>query len=272
MPNSALADPQQAVLIDAPEFASELSMNLATAFSDPDLWSSPDSEPPKQGLRTRGKRAPAKIAAARDVQFPDSATIERLVTAVLRHTLSHSDSANTIVDPGAIELFGAIDRLLPDARARHSESAIEKLVDALVETHDPLAGTMGKIDVANARARVRFMTEVPTLSSEEVAASAGHVARNRSQTASRWKAERRTFSVRWEGKERYPAFQFKDGTPLPIVKRTLAALPSDFSPWETAFWFVSSNPWLDGKAPLTLLADGDRVVEAARQQAEAVIG
>lgn len=270
MPNSALADPQQAVLLDAPEFASELSMNLATAFSDPDLWASPDSEPPKQELRRPGKRAPAKIAAAKKV--PDAATIEKLVTAVLRHTLSRRDSANTIVDPGAIELFGAIDRLLPDARARHSESAIEKLVDALVETHDPIAGTMRKIDVANARARVRFMTDIPTLSSEEVSASAGHVARNRSQTASRWKAEGRIFSVRWEGKERYPAFQFKDGTPLPVVKRILAALPSDFSPWETAFWCVSSNPWLDGKAPLTLLADGDRVVEAARLQAAAVIG
>jgi hypothetical protein len=87
-----------------------------------------------------------------------------------------------------------------------------------------------------------------------------------------WKAERKAFSVPWQGHEQYPAFQFCDGRPLPVIAAVLKALPDNMTPWQIAFWFVSSNPWLDGKAPYKMLSDADSIVQAARQEDEAIAG
>jgi hypothetical protein len=124
----------------------------------------------------------------------------------------------------------------------------------------------------NLPARRRFFEEVPCLTSEEVAALAGHTARNGSMTASRWKQAGRIFSVPGPREDVYPAFQFQDGKPHPTVARVLAELPKRKSPWQVAFWFVSNNGWLGGATPAARLADGDTVVAAARHEAEDIIG
>jgi hypothetical protein len=56
------------------------------------------------------------------------------------------------------------------------------------------------------------------------------------------------------------------------VARVLATLPQRKRPWQIAFWFTSSNGWLDGDTPADRLDDADAVIEAARHEAEDIVG
>lgn len=216
---------------------------------------------------TESLESPEQIEAP-DVSASDLALAVR---KALRGTVAESGGQLVLLDPNVLRIAEVVDRALPSARDHHSEATIEKLVDALVETQDPVATIRAQIDARNAKARVAFMGKFMTYSAEEVTAESGSQARNRSQTASRWKSEGKIFSIPWLGQERFPAFQFKDGRPLAVIADVLRALPDSMSAWETAFWFVSTNGWLDGAAPCDKLADA-RIVDAARLEGEAVIG
>lgn len=80
------------------------------------------------------------------------------------------------------------------------------------------------------------------------------------------------FSVPYEGQERYPAFQFSDGKPLPVIRDVLAILPHTMTPWEIAFWFVSSNSWLGGPAPRDHLDDAAAIITAAGHENDEIAG
>jgi hypothetical protein len=175
-------------------------------------------------------------------------------------------------DEAFLRIANVVLRTLPDARLRASEATIEKMVEALIETQDPMAPVSAEIDADNAKARFRFMQTFSCLSAEQVTTQAGSNARNRSQTASRWKNDGKIFAVSFQSAERFPAFQFKDGRPIPAIAQILKQLPPEMSPWETAFWFVSTNGWLDGASPLESLGNAEQVIEAARREGEAAIG
>ncbi len=176
------------------------------------------------------------------------------------------------VDPHSITMLAIIERILPRVRRGISEANVARMVEILAEAHDPLARVNTEIDAANAAARVRFVEAFSCLTSEDVTSASGSTARNRSQTASRWKAEGKVFSMPWRGQEIYPAFQFKDGRPRKAIAAVLSALPDTMSPWERAFWFVSTNGWLDGASPADRLDQAEAVIAAARNGAEAVAG
>ena len=44
------------------------------------------------------------------------------------------------------------------------------------------------------------------------------------------------------------------------------------SPWQKAFWFVSTNGWLADKAPADRLDDPEAVAAAASHEAREVVG
>ena len=216
---------------------------------------------------------------ARDIGFANFARAALLHGAVDESLQKAFDSAGigngqllAINNPATIEWLKIIDESLPRIRHTISERNIERLVEVLAETHDPMGRVNAEIDTSNAVARQRFMNNFICLTSEDVTQAAGSTARNRSQTASRWKAEGKTFSTPWRGQEVYPAFQFKDGRPLAVIARILSALPDAMSAWETAFWFVSTNSWLDDAAPFKRLHQPERVVAAAVNEAEVVEG
>ncbi len=194
------------------------------------------------------------------------------VRKALSDVIGTNDTLVRDLDPTLVPMLDAIAEALKNARDKISEKNIGTLVELLLPSTDPAAAVLATIDAENAAARIRFMENVPCLTSAQLAEQVGHGAKNKSQTASRWKAEHRAFSVPWRGREAYPAFQFRDGRPLPGVAKALEALPDGMTPWQIAFWFVSSNPWLDGKAPYTMLADVDAVVQAARQEDEVIFG
>lgn len=170
-------------------------------------------------------------------------------------------------------LYALVDKLLPDVRVRHLERKIEQLLDVVADTHDPMAEFQAAVAADNTAIRQRFVQGVETFTSAQVSARAGHEAKNRYQTAARWKALRRIFAVSYQGQDRFPAFQFDaDGRPRPVIKKVLEVLPDNRTPWQVAFWFVSSNSWLGGPAPSDRLDDADAVIEAAAHESDEIGG
>ena len=163
-----------------------------------------------------------------------------------------------------------VDRLLEElSRLRKVNEAWAETKDvdtALLRLFTPGIGTDAALnDLAS---RKRYLDETPTLTAEEVHAKSGLLSRNRSEPASRWKKEGKTFAVRVGKRDLYPAFQFEDGVPRPVMRAVLAALPGTMTAWQTAFWFASKNDWLDGDEPQERLKDNDEVVRAAQRLAD----
>ena len=117
----------------------------------------------------------------------------------------------------------------------------------------------------NLVARTQYLDRTPLLSAGEIHDLSGLASRNRSEPASRWQKEGKTFGVRIGRPYFYPAFQFLDGRPRDGLTDILAALPSEMTAWQKAFWFASGNGWLDGDKPEERLDDVNSVVNAARQ-------
>lgn len=197
---------------------------------------------------------------------------EQYRTAV-DHAIEQLTATGIAANPDRQALYAIVDKLLPDVRTRHLERKIEQLLEVLADTHDPMAEFHTAVAADNTAVRQRFMQEVETLTSAEVAARAGHEAKNRHQTAARWKAQARVFAVPYQGQDRFLAFQFNaDGKPLPLIKKVLEVLPASRTPWQTAFWFVSSNSWLGGPAPREHLDDAAAVLEAAAHESDEIGG
>ena len=143
----------------------------------------------------------------------------------------------------------------------------------MIATVEPPSNLAADLEVDNAILRARYLDGHKTRTSREVRELSGLATRNPSEPASRWKRHRRIFGVPVGNQDRYPAFQFAEGRPRPEITRILAELPSDMSPWQIAFWFASSNRWIeDDKAPQDALHDIDRVLAAAADLASDDIG
>jgi hypothetical protein len=142
--------------------------------------------------------------------------------------------------------------------------------EALIEAMLPVVPTTGTANQAarNATARREFLAAYPTLTSAEVAQSAGSAAKNVAALAARWRKEGRIFAVPWDGELRYPAFQFDDaGTPLPSVRSVLDVFRGAGSDWQVALWFATPSPYLPGEArPVAFLSDAERLAAAARAE------
>jgi hypothetical protein len=113
--------------------------------------------------------------------------------------------------------------------------------------------------------RNEFFSEYESWTSAQVAKESTSTARNRSAIASRWLAENKIFSVRFEGKTWFPRFQFQDGNPIPGVERVIKAFPQHATGWDLAFFFSTPNSYIRGRKPLELLKeDPERLESLAR--------
>ena len=151
------------------------------------------------------------------------------------------------------------------AETKSTDLALLRLADA---SERPELG----LELANLALRKQYLDETPTLTALEIHDMSGLLSRNRSEPASRWKKEGKAFAVRVGRRDLYPAFQFEDGVPRPVLQGVLAALPGTMTAWQTAFWFASGNGWLDGDEPQHRLSDAEQVVEAARRLADPARG
>ena len=173
-------------------------------------------------------------------------------------------------------LASIVDRLnrlyRMSSQATTRESQKQHLDRALAWLVAAGPGVEAELAVDNLELRNQYMNETPMLTAAQIQRMSGLGSKNASEPASRWKAEGKTFAVRVRGRDHYPAFQFEDGSPRPVMKAILAAVPETMTAWQKAIWFASGNGWLDGDEPRHRLDDGDSVVEAARQLAESARG
>ena len=109
-----------------------------------------------------------------------------------------------------------------------------------------------------------FAKNVKCLTAAQVAEEGGHQAKNTSATASRWTNEGKIFSVRHAGQLLYPAFQFRHGSPLPVVAQILQALGRDHTGWDYAFFLATPNAYLGGERPMDRLHDKKMEQELVR--------
>ncbi len=178
-------------------------------------------------------------------------------------------------NPELAPIVTAVLEQVPRAVRARRQILTEQHIDALVGVYmanDPLSTALPDLERDNAEAQASFLKRWPVLTAEQLAERARHGSTNRSATATRWKSVRKIFGVRTGRREVYPAFQFREGQPRAVIGHVLEALPSEISPWQTAFWFVAPNGWLDGVAPVERLDDEASVREAAAHEGEAWMG
>jgi hypothetical protein len=125
-------------------------------------------------------------------------------------------------------------------------------------------GFAGGMDRESLAWREHFVSHYKGLSASQVADETGNTAKNRSAITSRWTSEKKIFGVRFRNQTLYPAFQFKDGEPIPTIAEILKEMPAAFTGWDLAFFMTSPNAYLDGKLPLELLkSNPERLVSLA---------
>ncbi len=167
-------------------------------------------------------------------------------------------------------LLRQVVRVVADLDAERQETAISKLAELILP--DPLADARAPLALDNLALRDRFVAETAPLTSTQVSEAFGYAGSNPYATAARWKKAGLIFSVHHRGTEYFPAFQFRDGEPHPAIKPLLRALPASQSPWQRAFWFVSTNGWLGDRAPVEVIDDLEAVLAAAKQEGQEVMG
>jgi hypothetical protein len=78
-----------------------------------------------------------------------------------------------------------------------------------------------------------------------------------------WWRHERVFAFRHAGHYHFPAFQFSNGAPKPLVRRLLKLVKPNYG-WHAMYWFVGANAWLEARSPVELLdAAPEKVVHAA---------
>ena len=149
--------------------------------------------------------------------------------------------------------------VVEDPKAR-SEKRIDAMVKEILKDEE-CADIDLEIERDNAELRATYLQTTDLYTPEDIQGP-----------STKWKREGRIFAIHDGEKDLFPAFQFADGKPLPIIKKILEALPEDMSPWQTAFWFESGNGWLDGEVPQECLKNESDLIDAAEQLAQPMIG
>lgn len=223
-------------------------------------------------------RPKTTASETRHAASKDITRIRRLTRELVRKELGDADnvvairSKDPLVTRTVADVVERVAEIVEFRREALTQANIDTLVDAYLKS-EPTIPARHEIELDNARERVRFLETYACYTSKEVAKLAGHEAANASATTTRWKKAGKIFGLPFKDGELYPAFQFVDGQPRFIIELLLGIFDGERTPWQIAFWIVSSNSWLDGEAPADLLAkDPDAVFAAAAEEAGVVLG
>jgi hypothetical protein len=214
---------------------------------------------PASAFASRLRNAMAKVVRSK----PGAGVDDTMVVVVDTPDQTVRDTIRDIVEH--------VPSIIEARQSKLTDEAIDALVSVYMRTA-PNVEVERLLYDSNAKARARFLQEWLGFTSKDLADAAGHGSKNKSMTASRWKAKGKVFSIKHGGVEYFPAFQFEDGQPLETVGKVLALLGERKSGWQLAFWFTSPNGWLDGKRPVDVIKNTKAVVQAAVREAEDIIG
>jgi hypothetical protein len=143
-----------------------------------------------------------------------------------------------------------------------------QVLDAMLPEVSVLTDAATTQLVWNARARADALREFGALTPAQIEEIRGVHTTNPHATVSRWIKDGRVFALDTAGGRVFPAFQFADGEPRPVIARVLTALANQLRGWEILTWFTGSSGYLEGERPVDRLADApDEVVAAAAYQA-----
>ncbi|MFP4896907.1 hypothetical protein [Paraburkholderia sp. EG304] len=93
------------------------------------------------------------------------------------------------------------------------------------------------------------------------------------QPAREWKESGRIFSLTFDNREHFAAYQFDtECQPLPVIRKIIAEFGPRYDPWQIAAWFHFPNGWIAGTgdsenepvAPMEALDRADDVLRALR--------
>lgn len=170
------------------------------------------------------------------------------------------------------KVFNILSDIKSARRQKITDETIEKLLDIYLESEER---SLADIDLErdNAALRAKYLKTTKSYSASDIRSfQTGVPPKNPSDPAARWKREGRLFAVPQGNLDLFPAFQFQDGAPHPVVRKVLKRLPADMTPWQIAFWFASGNGWLGGETPQSMLSSVDDVVDAAGRLDETAVG
>ena len=148
---------------------------------------------------------------------------------------------------------------------------IEKILEIILEDMPHFTIDVD-LQIENAQMRMEYLSETALFTAEQIYEMSGTTAENLTESDLNRDVNKKIFSVTRGGVHLYPAFQFEDGAPKPIIQEILDILPNEMSCWQIAFWFESINGWLDDAKPKDCLNQKEEVLYAALQIAEPAIG
>lgn len=209
----------------------------------------------------------ARIAAAGSIEELVKET-QRLKQHIDRDTVILVSDYDEYVAAAMRSIIPKLPGLIENKREELLKKDLEQFIASIMPS-DPLRDVLLDIEYDNIAMREHFVKSHKCFDSKTIARNAGYKTSNLAQTAWRWKKGGQIFSIDYFGRELFPAFQFRDGKPLPQIKKILDVIAKEMTPWQIAFWFVAENGWLDGERPVdAMLRSEAEVLEAARRAVE----
>ena len=167
-----------------------------------------------------------------------------------------------------VRLASVLDsNLLPRLAALPKQAFEDSVAAVLRNIAPPLSTHEAQMAQRVAVARAAILEEFGCFTREKLAASSR--ARDPGGLVDTWRSRSKVFSVPLpqntaKDADVYPAFQFHEGKPRPIIATILGIFGKALSGWDLAHWFTSGNSMLpDSARPVDLLERAPAAVEAA---------
>ena len=121
--------------------------------------------------------------------------------------------------------------------------------------------------------QLEYLETTERFSSADINRFSGASASNVAEPATRWRRQGLIFGIQWGGAYWYPAFQFHNGNPRPLIKAILELLPTHWDDWDVGFWFWASNEHFETPiSPQDALDETDAVLKAAKATTDTLVG
>jgi hypothetical protein len=197
----------------------------------------------------------------------DGMEAEQVVAVAIAHATPREAAAMA-------ETFANIADLVKTIVGNHHRQSLEAIVGALVPKAPPTPNELKEATML-ARARTAVIDSGDWMTAAEIAAAAGFSSTNPSAQPNKWKRDGAIFAIRHNGVDYFPSYGLDPQTgyrPRKALAQVIRTFGETRDSWGLAYWFMSANSYLGGKAPRDLLAlEPERVLAAAADECEGVL-
>jgi hypothetical protein len=197
----------------------------------------------------------------------DGMEAEQVVAVAIAHATPREAAAMA-------ETFANIADLVKTIVGNHHRQSLEAIVGALVPKAPPTPNELKEATML-ARARTAVIDSGDWMTAAEIATAAGFSSTNPSAQPNKWKRDGAIFAIRHNGVDYFPSYGLDPQTgyrPRKALAQVIRTFGETRDSWGLAYWFMSANSYLGGKAPRDLLAlEPERVLAAAADECEGVL-